>query len=175
MVLQLSGLGAGARGWKLGKGRWGSFDSSERWTPPIGSHQDAAYMDEKGLAGEMTDVGWTDITILERTTVRDVGDRVEVQWKLSVQPEREWAEILRMADLSERQGSVEWVLGGGPRVTGDVVRWIVPAKDIENADADVRHRMYMANGRFGAERSALVGEGIDERVGEPTEPIDPSD
>ena len=164
-------------------GRLGSFDSSDQRTRLVGSNQGAAYVVGERLAHEMTEVGWTYITILERTTVKEVGDRVEVQWKLSARPERELAEILQMADLSERQGSVEWMLGGGPDVMGDVVRWFVPAKEIENANAEVRHRLYMANGRFGAERSALAGDGLDgedpasldERAGEAAEPIDRSD
>jgi len=131
----------------------------------------------------MTGADWTDITIQERTTVRGVGDRVEVEWKLSTRPEREWAEFLQMADLSEAQGSMERVLGGGPDVVGDVVRWSVTAKEIEGADAEVRHRLYMANGRFGIRRSTLAGEGLDAdgnasfdaRVGEATRPVDQSD
>jgi hypothetical protein len=140
-------------------------------------------MDGERRACEMTGADRTDITILERTTVREVGNRVEVEWRLSARPEREWAEILQMAELSESQGSMGWVLGGGPDVVGDVVRWSVPANEIEGADAEVRHRLYMANGSFGIRRSTLAGEGpyadghaaIDTRVGEATGPVDQSD
>lgn len=102
----------------------------------------------------MTDAGWEDIRIVDRNAVREIGDRVEVEWNLSRIPELEWAEIFQMADLSERQGSIEWVLGGGPDVLHDLIRWFVPSRQIEDADAEVRHRLVMANGRFGAEYRA---------------------
>ena len=94
-----------------------------------------------------------DIEIVARTSEKEVGDRIEVEWKLSARPELEWAEIFQMADLSEREGTLEWVQGGGPEVMFDVVRWFVPASEIESADAEVRHRLSMANGRFGTNRS----------------------
>jgi len=37
------------------------------------------------------------ITIVGRTTVNEIGQRVEVEWRLSAQPETEWAEIFQMA------------------------------------------------------------------------------
>lgn len=101
----------------------------------------------------MAESHWEDIAIIGRTSEKEVGDRVEVEWKLSAKPELEWAEIFQMADLSEREGTLEWVLGGGPEVMLDVVRWFVPGNEVENADAEVRHRLYMANGRFGIHRS----------------------
>ena len=101
----------------------------------------------------MTRTSSEDITILGRTTAEEIGDRVEVEWELSATPELEWAEIFQMADVSERQGTLEWVLGGGPDVLHDVVRWFVPAERVEDADAEVRHRLVMANSRFGAERA----------------------
>jgi hypothetical protein len=105
----------------------------------------------------MTRTGWEDITIVGRTTAEEIGDRVEVEWKLSDTPELEWAEIFQMADASVRRGALEWVLGGGPDVLYDVVRWFVPAKQVEDADAEVRHRLVMANGRFGAEFTDVEG------------------
>lgn len=104
----------------------------------------------------MSESGWEDIRIVERTTAREIGDRVEVEWKLSTTPELEWAEIFQMVDVAERQGTLEWVLGGGPDVLHDTVRWFVPAGQIEEADAEVRHRLFMANGRFGAEYRDLT-------------------
>lgn len=89
-----------------------------------------------------------DVTIIDRTTVREVGDRIEVEWTLSAEPELEWAEMFQMADVSDRKGSIEWVQGGGPDVIGSVVRWFVPGAEIESADAEVRRRMSMANERF---------------------------
>ncbi len=89
-----------------------------------------------------------DIEIIERTSDQEIDGRVEVQWQLSAKPELEWAEIFQIADLSEREGTLEWVFGGGPDVLLDSVRWFVPAKEIENADAEVPHRLKMANGRF---------------------------
>lgn len=101
----------------------------------------------------MADAGWEPIVILDRTVDPEIGDRVEVQWKLNAKPDLEWAEIFQMADVSERQGTLEWVLGGGPDVIADVIRWFVPGKEVEQADAEVRHRLFMANGRFGMERT----------------------
>ena len=94
-----------------------------------------------------------DIEIVGRTSEKEVGDRIEVEWKLSAKPELEWAEIFQMADLSEREGTLEWEQGGGPEVLRDAVRWFVPANEIEGADAEVRHRLSVANGRFGNNRS----------------------
>ncbi|MGP8060057.1 MAG: hypothetical protein ACLP9C_10515 [Acidimicrobiales bacterium] len=92
---------------------------------------------------------WLDVTIIDRTAVREVGERIEVEWKLSAEPELEWAEMFQMADVSDRKGSIEWVQGGGPDVIGSVVRWFVPGAEIESADAEVRRRISMANERFG--------------------------
>ncbi len=36
------------------------------------------------------------ITIVDRTTVKEIGDRVEVEWKLSGEPAVEWAEIFQI-------------------------------------------------------------------------------
>ncbi len=88
------------------------------------------------------------ITIVGRTTVQEVGERVEVEWKLSAKPEIEWAEIFQMAVLSDREGPVDWMMGGGPDVMGSVVRWFVPIEEIENADVEVKHRLEVANERF---------------------------
>lgn len=101
----------------------------------------------------MTEADWKDIAIIGRTSEKEIDDRIEVEWKLSAKPAPEWTEIFQMADLSEREGTLEWVLGGGPDVLLDSVRWFVPAKEIENADAEVRHRLNMANGRFSMYRS----------------------
>ncbi len=105
---------------------------------------------------DRTDTG--DIRILERTTVREIGDRVEVEWRLSRTPELEWSEIFQMADVSERHGALEWVVGGGPDVLRDTIRWFVPSKNIPDAEAEVRHRLFMANGRFATEYQGPDGE-----------------
>jgi hypothetical protein len=101
----------------------------------------------------MTEADWKDIAIIGRTSEKEIDDRVEVEWKLSAKPELEWAEIFQMADLSEREGTLEWVFGGGPDVLLDCIRWFVPAGEIENADAEVRHRLNVANGRFMAQKA----------------------
>jgi hypothetical protein len=94
------------------------------------------------------------ITIVDRTTVREVGERVEVEWKLSAKPELEWAEIFQMTALSDREGPVDWMMGGGPDVMGSVVRWFVPIEELENADTEVKHRLAVANQRFGEDQPA---------------------
>lgn len=111
----------------------------------------------------MNRTDWQDISIVDRTAVREIGDRVEVEWKLSATPELEWSEIFQMVDVSERHGALEWVIGGGPDVLNDTVRWFVPAKQIQDADAEVRHRLFMANGRFGPEPTVLSG-GVAEAI-----------
>jgi hypothetical protein len=109
----------------------------------------------------MTESDRKDITIIGRTSEREIDDRVEVEWKLSAKPELEWAEIFQMADLSEREGTLEWVFGGGPDILLDSVRWFVPAQEIENADSEVRHRLNMANGRLRMYRSEQHGTSVD--------------
>lgn len=91
-----------------------------------------------------------DITIIGRTTVEELGDRNQVEWQLSATPELEWAEIFQLAGPSDRKGSIQWVKGSGPDVIGAVVRWFVPDGEIEEADAEVRHRLAVANQRFGS-------------------------
>jgi hypothetical protein len=94
----------------------------------------------------------SEITIVDRTVVKEVGDRVEVEWKLSSKPELEWAEIFQMVTTSDREGPVDWVMGGGPDVMNSVIRWFVPVEMIERADAEVRHRLSVANERFGMDQ-----------------------
>ena len=89
-----------------------------------------------------------DITITGRTTVVELADRSQVEWQLSATPELEWAEIFQLAGPSNRKGSIQWVRGTGPDVIGAVVRWFVPDGKIEEADAEVRHRLSVANERF---------------------------
>ncbi|MGO8863092.1 MAG: hypothetical protein ACLQRH_20350 [Acidimicrobiales bacterium] len=96
----------------------------------------------------MTESSWNEITITNRKTFKEIGDRVEVEWELSTRPRLEWAEIFQMASISDRKGPREWVMGGGPDVIGSVVRWFVPISQIENADAEVLHRASVANERF---------------------------
>ena len=131
----------------------------------------------------MAGAGWEEITIVERSTVKEVGDRIEVEWTLSAKPELEWAEIFQMASLTDREGPVDWVMGAGPDVMGAVVRWFVPAVAIDNADVEVKHRLSVANQRFGmgqplqdaerldaAERAALLrrnGAGPEPRLDDP--------
>ena len=108
----------------------------------------------------MTGTHWEEITIVGRTAVKEVGDRIEVEWKLSAKPELEWAEIFQMAALSDREGAVDWVMGGGPDVMGDDVRWFVPNAAIENADVEVKHRLSVANQRFGMGQSVRDAERV---------------
>ena len=98
----------------------------------------------------MTDAKKDAIRIVNRTIVKEVGDRVEVEWQLSATPELEWAEIFQLAVPSDRQGSSEWVEGGSPDVIGAVIRWFVPSEEIEEAEAEVQHRLNVANERTGS-------------------------
>jgi len=55
------------------------------------------------------------IRIVDRTILKEIGDRFEIEWRL----------------------------------IGAVVRWFVPSEEIENADAEVQHRLAVANERSG--------------------------
>lgn len=88
-----------------------------------------------------------EVTIVARTEFSEVGDRVEVEWTLSTTPGPDWAGIFQMAVVSDRQGPLDWVEGGGPDVIGAVVRWFVPVDAVDNADVEVRHRLSVANQR----------------------------
>ncbi len=94
------------------------------------------------------------ITIVGRTIVRELGDRNEVEWQLSARPELEWSEIFQLGGPTDRTGSIQWVQGSGPDVIGAVIRWFVPNGEIEEADAEVRHRLSVANERIGLDRNA---------------------
>jgi hypothetical protein len=96
----------------------------------------------------MSEAGWKDVAIDGRTSQKEIDDRLELEWALSIEPELEWVEAFQVADLPERAGSPEWVLGGGPYVFGDVVRWFVPGDEIESAETEVMHRLLIANERF---------------------------
>lgn len=87
------------------------------------------------------------ISITGRTTFKEIGDRIEVEWQLDAQPDLEWAEIFETTAVADRQGTLEWVRGGSPDVIGTVVRWFVPTPQIDDADAEVRYRASVANKR----------------------------
>ena len=89
------------------------------------------------------------IRIVDRATFKEIGDRIEIEWQLNATPGLEWAEIFQMAAPSDRHGSPEWVDGGGPDVIDAFVRWFVPRAEVENADAEVQHRIAVANQRAG--------------------------
>jgi len=87
------------------------------------------------------------ITVTGRTTAEELGGRVEVAWTLSSVPGLEWTEVFQFAEVGERDGPVDWREGGGPDVVHDVVRWFVPAEELEAADAEVARRLDVANQR----------------------------
>ncbi len=98
-----------------------------------------------------TDCG--EIKIAGRSKFEEIGDRIEVEWQLDAPPDLEWAETFEMTAVADRQGTLEWVRGGGPDVIGNVVRWFVPTSHIEDADAEVRYRVAVANERCERPRS----------------------
>ena len=87
------------------------------------------------------------ITITGRSTAREIGDRVEVEWALSAVPGLEWTEVFQFTEVSERAGPVDWRHGGGPDVVRDTVRWFVPADELDDAEAEVSRRLEVANRR----------------------------
>lgn len=96
----------------------------------------------------MATAGRQDITITGRTIVVELADRNEIEWQLSATPDLEWAEVFQLADPSSRTGSIEWIRGGGPDVIGGVIRWFVPDGKVDEAEAEVRHRLSVANRRL---------------------------
>ncbi len=94
-----------------------------------------------------------EIEIVGTTIVEELADRSEVEWQLNAVPELEWAEVFQMSGPSERSGSIQWVQGSGPDVIGPAVRWFVPNGQIDEADAEVRHRLSVANARLGLGRN----------------------
>jgi hypothetical protein len=95
----------------------------------------------------MVDEDQDGIRITQRSTFKETGNRLEVEWQLDVLPNLEWAEIFQMAAVADRRGTLEWVNGGDPDVIGTVIRWFVPTAHIEDADAEVHHRLAVANKR----------------------------
>lgn len=97
-------------------------------------------------------MGEENITIVNRSIVKELDDRVEIEWNLSTQPALGWAEIFQLAAPLSRQGSIEWVDGGSPDVIGATIRWFVPSEKIENAEEEVQYRLQVANERSGSGR-----------------------
>ena len=87
------------------------------------------------------------IRIIERSTFKEIGNRIEVEWQLDARPDLEWAEIFQMTAVADRRGTLEWVNGGDPDVLGTVIRWFVPTAHIDDADAEVHCRTAVANKR----------------------------
>ena len=97
------------------------------------------------------DKGRAQFRIVGRTTTKEVGDRVEREWRLDATPDLEWVEIFQLAVPPSRRGPVEWVDGGNPDVIGAAIRWFVPSGQIEEADAEVGHRLTVANDRVSSD------------------------
>ena len=91
--------------------------------------------------------GVVPISIVDRTMAREIGERAEVEWALDAEPDLEWIEVFQFADVDDRVGPVDWTGGGGPDVVGRTVRWFVPTDSLDNADAEVAHRLEVANRR----------------------------
>jgi hypothetical protein len=85
------------------------------------------------------------IAIVGRSSVREIGDRVEVEWALSAVPDLEWIEVFQFASVADRDGPVDWIDGGGPDVVAGTVRWFVPTASLDNAGVEVAHRLELAN------------------------------
>jgi hypothetical protein len=109
----------------------------------------AAVRQEVVTVVEETQTGPEAIAITGRTTAVEIGDRVEVEWTLSAAPGLEWTEVFQFAEVGGRRGAVDWREGGGPDVVRDTVRWFVPSSELDDADAEVDHRLAVANERCG--------------------------
>jgi hypothetical protein len=95
----------------------------------------------------MGDRGSVPITVVGRTTAREIGDRAEVEWELDATPDLEWTEVFQFAEVKRREGPVDWTEGGGPDVVGRSVRWFVPSASLDDADTEVSRRLEIANER----------------------------
>jgi len=87
------------------------------------------------------------ISLTGRTTAKEIGERVEVEWGLSATPGLEWVEVFQFAEVGDRVGPVDWRQGGGPDVVGATVRWFVPTTEVDQADGEVSRRLEVANRR----------------------------
>lgn len=119
----------------------------------------SAVVPEHGSRGEWQEMMRVDdqtkfaeiaIAVTGRTTAAEIGDRVEVEWTLSATPGSEWIEVFQFVEVGDRGGAVDWRDGGGPAVVRDTVRWFVPSAALDAADAEVVHRLAVANERCGA-------------------------
>ena len=95
------------------------------------------------------------IRITDRSTFKEIGNRIEVEWQLNARPHLEWVEIFQTAAVADRRGTLEWVRGGDPDVIGTAIRWFVPTSHIDDADAEVHYRVSVANNR--CERISIQG------------------
>lgn len=95
----------------------------------------------------MAQRGDTRISITGRSTAREIGRRVEVEWTLDAEPDLEWTEVFQLTEIQDREGPVEWTQGGGPDVVGSTLRWFVAVDNLEDAEAEVAHRLEVANRR----------------------------
>ena len=92
----------------------------------------------------MDDRGRVPIAVVGRTTARELGERVEVEWQLDGTPDLEWTEVFQFAEVDERRGPVDWTQGR-PDVVGGTIRWFVPSSSLDDADAEVARRLVVAN------------------------------
>ena len=93
----------------------------------------------------MDERGRVPLAVVGRTTAREIGERVEVEWQLDGVPDLEWTEVFQFAEVDERRGPVDWTQGGGPDVVGGTVRWFVPSASLDDAEAEVVLRLAVAN------------------------------
>ena len=103
---------------------------------------------------DMAGANREDIAIVGITIVEELADRSEVEWQLNATPELEWAEIFQLSGPSERRVRSSGSRAAGLTLSAPAVRWFVPNGEIEEADAEVRHRLSVANKRFGSGRDA---------------------
>jgi hypothetical protein len=87
------------------------------------------------------------ISIVGRSTAREIGRRFEVEWTLDAAPDLEWTEVFQLAEVEDRRGPVEWTQGGGPEVVAEAIRWFVPVDSLDEAQVEVVHRLDVANRR----------------------------
>jgi hypothetical protein len=87
------------------------------------------------------------IAIVGRTMALEIGERVEVEWSLNVEPDLRWTEVFQFTSVDVREGPVDWMEGAGPDVVDGTIRWFVPTASLANAESEVVHRLKVANER----------------------------
>ena len=82
---------------------------------------------------------------------------VEVEWSFNTEVDPIWQDYF-IAAPELRAGSIEYVHGPGPRITGKEVHWTVPVTALENAYSIVKAKTSAANTEYRADLTRRKSE-----------------